>query len=159
MKVSPYKVIFTKLCKLHLYVSPISNNYELFCRVARTIAPPCFLHGSALINMTLSSARQKFWGVLFIRADDTHANWNFRRVRRVIFVRAACDIWIHVFPGEKFSSRFRRFPPFAETLNKLSLSQLQLRLHPPLHSSSRRCDALKWKTERKGTLHLFANGR
>jgi len=105
----------------------------------------------ALINMTLSCAWQKFWGVLCTRADDTHANWNFRKVRRVIFVRATCDIWICVFPDEKFLLRFRRFSLFTETLNKSSLSSALV----STASSSHRCDALKWKTEREQTFYLL----
>lgn len=135
---------------------PLAITRSYFAELLEPLLRRCFLHGSALINMTLFCAWQKFWRVLFIRADDTHANWNFRKASfecapRYFDSRASrWEVFIKIPKISVVHGNFKQ---------GVDLSQLQLRLHPPLHSSSRRCDTLKWKTEKERTPHLFVDER
>lgn len=72
-----------------------------------------------------------------------YVNWNFRTSTACHF-RARRVRYFRVFPDEKFSSRFRRFPSFNGNFKQSgSLEQHELRLRPPTciprcTSSSRR---------------------
>lgn len=128
---------------------PLAITRSYFAELLEPLLRRCFLHGSALINMTLFCAWQKFWGVLFIRADDTHANWNFRRMWRVIFVRAAI-FWFACFQVRSFhqdSAVHGNFKQGSFSASALTASSVAF-----LVASLRYI-----KTERERTPHLFVD--